>query len=45
MKESDVRNHLSVVREEIKQELRRELGRLTTSLEEVEEEWNELFKS
>ncbi len=41
--ESDVRNQLFAVRQEIMAEIRQELSRTVSSGEELEGEWNELF--
>ncbi|MBI2901008.1 MAG: sigma-70 family RNA polymerase sigma factor [Planctomycetes bacterium] len=43
IKESDVRNHLYAVREEIRSEIRREILETTGSEGAFEEEWRELF--
>lgn len=41
--ESDVRNHLFAVRERLRAEIRAELSQTVTNLDELEEEWGELF--
>ncbi len=43
IKETDVRNYLFAVREEIRSEIRAELSRLTSDEQGLEEEWNALF--
>jgi len=43
LKESDVRYHLSVARQAVREEIRRELAELTADPAELEEEWNELL--
>lgn len=43
--ESDVRNHLFATRQDIKTEVRRLLAEMTRSDEELEQEWNLLFRS
>jgi DNA-directed RNA polymerase specialized sigma24 family protein len=43
IKEKDVDNHLVAVREELRSEVRRELGRLTVDSDGLEREWNALF--
>lgn len=45
LKESDVRNYLFAVREEIRRELRAELAEWTTDDQALQDEWNELFSS
>ncbi|HXG59766.1 MAG TPA: hypothetical protein VNO22_00190 [Planctomycetota bacterium] len=45
VKESDVRNHLFAVREEVRAALRRELAELTRDAAELEEEWKALLGS
>jgi RNA polymerase sigma factor (sigma-70 family) len=44
IKESDVTNHLYSVREAIRSEIKSELSALTTSPEELEEEWNAFLR-
>jgi len=44
IKESDVTNHLYSVREAIRAEIKSELSGMTTSPEELEEEWNAFLK-
>lgn len=43
LSERDVKRHLFAVRDEVKEEIRRELARLTTDDRELREEWNALF--
>jgi DNA-directed RNA polymerase specialized sigma24 family protein len=43
IKEKDVDNHLVAVREELRSEVRREIGRLTVDPDALEREWNALF--
>jgi RNA polymerase sigma factor (sigma-70 family) len=43
VKESDVRNWLFAIREELRGEIRAELSRTTADERELEEEWNALF--
>ena len=43
LKESDVRNHLFAVRQEVLAEIRRELSQTVSSHRDLEEEWNDLF--
>jgi RNA polymerase sigma-70 factor (ECF subfamily) len=43
VKESDVRNYLFAVREDVRAELRKEIQETTSSEGELEEEWRELF--
>jgi len=43
VKEKDVDNHLLAVREEVRSEVRREIGRLTLDADDLEREWNALF--
>lgn len=43
LKEKDVDNHLLAVREEVRSEVRREIGRLTVDRDDLEREWNALF--
>lgn len=44
LKESVVRNYLFAVRQSLREEIRKELERVTTDLASLEEEWNELFR-
>jgi RNA polymerase sigma-70 factor (ECF subfamily) len=44
LKENDVNARLVAIRREIRAEIRSELARLTSDPQEVEEEWNELFR-
>jgi RNA polymerase sigma factor (sigma-70 family) len=43
LKESDVANYLAMVREAIRNEIKAELSKMTSTPEELEEEWNALF--
>jgi DNA-directed RNA polymerase specialized sigma24 family protein len=43
LKESDVANYLAMVREAIGHEIKAELSKMTSTPEELEEEWNALF--
>jgi RNA polymerase sigma-70 factor (ECF subfamily) len=43
LKEKDVDNHLVAVREEVRSEVRREIGRLTADADDLEKEWHDLF--
>ncbi len=45
IKENDVRNHLATVRRAVREEIRRELGRTTVSIQDLESEWHDLFGS
>jgi RNA polymerase sigma-70 factor (ECF subfamily) len=43
IKEKDVDNHLLAVREELRSEVRREIGRLSVDPDDLEREWHALF--
>lgn len=43
LKTTDVRNHLFLVREAVREEIRAELARMTCDKSDLEEEWNALF--
>jgi RNA polymerase sigma-70 factor (ECF subfamily) len=43
LREKDVDNHLLAVREELRAEVRREIGRLTIDSDDLEREWHALF--
>jgi len=45
IKESDVINHLAAAREEIRKEIRAELAGMTSSRQELEEEWNVIVRA
>lgn len=45
LKETDVRNHLFAVREAIRSEIRADLSEMTSSPEDLAEEWNAFFGS